>query len=245
MLQHHPESNEGSYPNQLFDGAAASDPRIEAYLNQISAPEHVFVDETAAARTRLEMQTHLECLIDANMELGDTRDAAIEHALQQFGKIGSIKRDWRHCLKSQEQPSTKQALRVALGFNAISCVAMMTVIPLAQQCTQNLGWRAAGAVADIGLYALPAAAGLLTGLFASRRPMLSTLFSLLILMFPMMVIDGLQSRGLGDSTWVLGPISQLAIFLLCWIPVGCTVAGVTGICGRCIRSRTKRPVLAA
>jgi hypothetical protein len=216
-----------------------SNQKVEHYLNQIGAPAALAHDEAGILEAREELRSHIESLIEANIELGDTHELAVAHALEQFGRSRTIRREFER----NNPASMKRSLLTAIGFNAAACVIAVTIIPLGIQYVGDRGWQAASEVTDLGLYALPAAAGLLTGLFAKRRPILATLYSLLALMLPMATLDAIQSRGIGDSMWQIGVISQFVIFLMCWIPFGCAGAGV-GSLMRWVMQRTGRRAIA-
>ena len=148
MLQHQQETDTDSNLSLPVRSEGMSDPRVEAYLDRLSAPVASAINNnTHNHEARIEMRVHIESLIEANMELGDSLEQATEHALVQFGKSQTIQREWRRACPAAG--SMKRSVMTALAFNAMACVTAGTVIPIGIRFADGLGWRAAGTIADL------------------------------------------------------------------------------------------------
>ncbi|HLK55702.1 MAG TPA: permease prefix domain 1-containing protein [Chthonomonadaceae bacterium] len=231
MLEQHPEP--ASSRNQPVKSDYATT-QIEAYLDRIAPSTGGTLTAEAQQERRAEMRAHLEALIAAYIELGDTPEHAVAKTLQQFGSPRAVQREWQHTLCSPESRSVRPALGIALRLNALVCLISLILIPKGIELAANLGSNAAGVLTDINLYVLPAVAGLLAGFLARSRPMLGTLYALLILLLPMMALDAWRSHDMGSGMWIISAVSQLAIFSMCWIPVACANAGLAGLLKRWI-----------
>src|SRR5580658_1397428 len=118
-----------------------TNPRVEAYLDSVSPVIASGLDEAHNREARAEMRTHIESLVEAYVELGDSHEQAVEHALEQFGKSHTIRREWGRAYPVQG--SVKRSVLTALIFNAMACVTAGTVIPIGIRFANDLGWRAA------------------------------------------------------------------------------------------------------
>src|SRR5581483_9805862 len=94
MLQHHQEPEPAS-SRSLPVNTDFTSAEIETYLDRISPPAEGALTETERQERRAEMKTHLESLIAAYVELGDTQEQAVARALQQFGASRSVQREWK------------------------------------------------------------------------------------------------------------------------------------------------------
>lgn len=83
-----------SSPSDLNAFPEAVTNRIEDYLDHVCAPLVAQVPFATRREWRGEMQTHLESLTWAHIELGDASDVAVEHALTQFGTSQTVSRQW-------------------------------------------------------------------------------------------------------------------------------------------------------
>ena len=93
MLQHQQETQTHCHLNQ--PSIASADKSVEEYLNQLWAPAASAQDAAVQLQSHAEMRTHIESLIEANMELGDSEEQAVEHALKQFGNTYTLQREWK------------------------------------------------------------------------------------------------------------------------------------------------------
>src|SRR5260370_38948195 len=79
--------------------AAPPDPRIEDYLDHVSAPLVGLVPYARRQELRAELRGHLEALAASYRELGSAPDTASEQALRQFGDPRELARrcadEWR------------------------------------------------------------------------------------------------------------------------------------------------------
>lgn len=79
MLQHRPQENQ----------EVGTDARLQTYLKELEKPMHS-LGETERQEWRAEAQEHLESLITAYEELGETREEAIRSAMARFGEPKTI-----------------------------------------------------------------------------------------------------------------------------------------------------------
>lgn len=242
MLQHQQDLLADSHLNLQGKSEHHSYPRVESYLDSLCSPVASAFGEGHDSEARSEMRTHIESLIEANIELGDSREEAIEHALVQFGKVHTVKRAWKSSMLQEQRGSLRQSIWFALMFNLIAVAAAMTIVPIGVRFADDVGWRAASSIRELGIYALPAAAGLFTGMYAKRGPVLATLFALMIMLPPMISIDAWQTGSWTHSGAMIGRLNQLAIFLMSWLPFGCAGAGVGSLI-RWMLQRRERPVV--
>lgn len=93
-------------------------PQLELYLDRFCAPLVRTVPAEPLRELRAEVRCHLEALVDAHVELGASRDEAVEAALRQFGKPQTIGRQWARQWRRHE-PSLP-----FLGFSAAFCATV-------------------------------------------------------------------------------------------------------------------------
>jgi hypothetical protein len=201
------------------------------------------LDEPGVCETRQEMRDHIESLIQANTELGDSPEQAILHALEQFGKVPTVQHAWNKTLSPTKSGSFRKSVGMALAINSLAAFAGVSFLPEAVRYAENLGFSSAGTIRDLGMLALPAAAGLVTGLTVKRRPWLATPFAILIMVVPMLPVDMWQTHAFGDTSMMISRLNQLAIFLSHWIPFGCAGAGIGNLL-RWMLPRSSKHVLA-
>lgn len=72
----------------------ALEPQIEDYLDHVCAPLVGRVSYSRRQALRAELVEHLEALIEAREELGESRDVAVRRALRQFGEPEQIAHQW-------------------------------------------------------------------------------------------------------------------------------------------------------
>ncbi|MCW3052039.1 MAG: hypothetical protein JWN14_1209 [Chthonomonadales bacterium] len=129
MQQHF--SSEESKP---FVQPAESNPmvqsRIDAYLTRTCAPLFVSLPQEEALQQRAEMQSHLESLVVAHIELGYSETEAVTLALEQFGKEQSVAKAWKQeCETTQVERGNGtilSALRPVVGYSLLN----WTLFPL-------------------------------------------------------------------------------------------------------------------
>jgi len=125
-----------------FRNSSESNPmiaaRIDGYLDRTCAPLFVSLPQDEAVQQRAEMQSHLESLVAAHIELGFVEADAVTLALEQFGKEQSVARAWK-----QECETTRvergngtilSALRPVAGYSLLN----WTLFPLLVEVYANL-----------------------------------------------------------------------------------------------------------
>jgi hypothetical protein len=186
------------------------------------------------------MRSHIESLVEANVELGDSRELAVEGALTQFGNMNTIRREWKRA--SSMAPPMKADLTTALGLNA---AASFTAVIFTSLTLREGNYLCGPATHNdwsvLSFYVLPILAGISTGLFAKRRPMLVTLYSLLLLFLPMTLLTSQMAQV------VIHPypvnMGVLVRANLLWIPLGCASAGIISLI-RWLKNGPRRFVVA-
>ena len=168
MLHHQQETGVDLHLNPLAKSGFASDLRVDEYLNQLCAAVASSLDEAHNLEARNEMRIHIESLIEANIELGDSPELAVAHAIEQFGRSRIIKREWARTLSEEQQGSIRRSVGFALMFNSLAVAVGMSIVPIGVRVADDLGLRSEDSIKELGIYALPAAAGLFTGMYARR-----------------------------------------------------------------------------
>jgi len=98
--------------------------RIGAYLDRTCAQLFVSLPQEEALQQRAEMQSHLESLVEAHIELGYSEAEAVTLALEQFGKEQSVARAWKQeCETTQVERGNGtilSALRPVAGYSLLN-----------------------------------------------------------------------------------------------------------------------------
>ena len=123
----------------------------------------------------------------------------------------------------------KASLVTALGLNAAGSLAAAITIPLSLRYGNEYGSQLARIFCPLAVYVLPLVIGLVTGILANRRPMLAMLYSLLLLLLPMSVLDAYLSQFLVNHAFRIGATGEWAMLHLLWIPLGCAGAGIVSV----------------
>jgi hypothetical protein len=245
MLQHNQEPHAHASLDVPVTRESPLDQRIEVYLDSLCTPLESELEKPNSRQARTEMRIHIESLFEANIELGDSREQAIEHALKQFGNTHTIQREWKRT--SSTAPNFKTALFTALRLNAAASFAVGVARPVSLRygSVSVIGWQLMANLVPLVLYVLPVTTGLTIGLFAKRRPMFAVLCSLLLLLLPMTVLNANLSQLIVPYIYPNGATREWAtVFLVFWIPFGCAGAGVGSLIRR-LMQRRKQPVIAA
>lgn len=95
MEQHHSQEPTPAFVLNRTPDSALSQARIAAYLRRTCAPLFVSLSQEEAEEQRDEMQSHLESMVAAHIELGASETEAVTLALQQFGKEQNVAQAWR------------------------------------------------------------------------------------------------------------------------------------------------------
>jgi hypothetical protein len=232
MLQYNQgaQSESDAHLESAVNPRSTMHPLVESYLGSL------FVPTTSA---REEMRVHIESLIEANIELGDSMDLAIEHALEQFGSSSTVQREWRRTCPPPD--SMKRSVLTALRLNAAGSLAAGVALPLSFRIGNEIGWHGLRIIGPISLLVAPFAAGLITSIIVRHRPILSTLCASLLLL-PMSTLDSILSRTIGDSVMRIPP-DRWGFVLLVGTALACTGAGI-GSLARWLKHGPRRIVIA-
>ena len=106
--------------------------QIEDYLDQVCAPLTTAVPHNVRREWRAEMQTHLESLTAAHIELGADPAEAVHSALRQFGEAHQVSSQWQAEWEQVGTTSTSAtSLKVAYqwfggGFGLTAFMLLLT-----------------------------------------------------------------------------------------------------------------------
>lgn len=154
--------------------------RLEQYLNELavrlnSLPAYQRDEELA------EVRAHLEAMIAANQELGDTEEEAVHAALRQFDasrKLGQgLARTWRRGQRRTWRETLSGAAICAAGcYWGISSVITLVFYPMVATTPSE---AARSKVLNLAFYVLlPILPGLVTGLATPKRAVIGTALAL-------------------------------------------------------------------
>ncbi len=138
------------FPSHDLPAEPARDPRVDAYVAQVS---NELVGEVPVARRRelcREIAAHLDALVAAYEEVGTPRDEAVRRTLERFGSAGRVAREWSR--EWRHKPGYGQAWWVS--FLALACFVVAVLHATAGWMPVALGLRlvpafAAGLVAAV------------------------------------------------------------------------------------------------
>jgi hypothetical protein len=225
--------------------AAEPDPRIEDYLDRVSAPLVDLVSYDTRQELRAELRSHLEALSASYEELGASRDRAVRAALRQLGDARLVAD--RYAQLSSGALSPGGSLPAWAGvLAAFACAGL--VEPISQFLTAWLpgcGWGNHALLWDIIVHGAPLTGmlGLGVGLVTPRRANWLTLG--IAALIPLTLLgESLQQFLVAFSAHGATPgPNGLAIlllnqthFLLPLAPIGCAGAAL----GEWLRNRLPR-----
>jgi len=209
MIVHHPQVE--------VSGQA----QLEDYLDHVLAPLVGTVPYNRRKELRAELTAHLEALVEARTELGETREQAITAALRQFGNPAVIGGEWLGEWRPKSGFPLRTTRLAMAYFLPASLLALFVINVLSPVQTPP--------AAFFVLTVIPTVTGFLVGLLARNRPAAGTLFGVLGLA----LITGLLGL---IEVFVLGrleqpvpmPLSGIAAIQLCiWAPLG-SIAAIAG-----------------
>jgi len=235
-----------------LDTSTVGEPRIEAYLDSVCAGRVPCETETL----RAEVRGHLQDLVEAYEELGDSHEAAVDHAIAQFGEARNIRRSWRR-LPSK---SARHGFRTSLAVYAASLLWTWLA-------TLSARIDFGSALGSTVLFAwFPFLPGLAAGVLCRKRPARSSFAAQSALLAPWLAlsfwifvwpkyVDVLRDRGL-PATLLNGvgelldphsiiPLRATATFFagtgVLWVLAGTASAVVGGWVARLLQeARTDR-----
>jgi hypothetical protein len=204
---------------------ACSDPRIEDYLDQVSAPLIGWVPYAARMELRAELQAHLESLVAAYQELGSNPDAAVREALAQSGDPQIVAsdwvREWGRILRPRKAPSIWHSTRVALGSFGLATGLGLAFLTVATRRPYS-GEVADALFTSLLAVVLPMLAGLMTGLLSPTRAARGTAYALALLIPPTtLALPWLFEHTSYSQALLTGWFQSCS-----WIPIGCGAASL-------------------
>jgi hypothetical protein len=220
----------------------ARDPRVEDYLDHVSAPLIGTVPYARRVELRTELREHLEAFVATHEELGSSRDVAVLMALRQFGpprEVGRMwAREWKQGAATARLQPAWRAMGIGLGSFGLASL-MAVAMPFMVNPSPTMGPLSgiAWPILLVGIF--PLAAGLMTGLLAPARHALGSFFALALLVLTSAALglsgwgDSSDPRSLSDAGLGMALVQALG-----WMPIGCGAAALGGA----LRGRwTQRP----
>lgn len=191
---------------------------------------------------RRELASHLESLIEALEELGDSREEAVRDALQRFGDPVKLGAQWASQWSKTADPSA-WGLLPPLWATLVFYFGLTLITSLLVTTDRTVS-RTDEMILILFATVVPALAGLLIGSCARGRGALGSFFG----MFPLSLFTGLlfQLAARMDPPGSNGPaelIGGLVVLqVVFWLPINTTFAAL----GSWLRRRVKftRPHLA-
>lgn len=214
MIAHHPQVE------------VSEQAQLEDYLDHVLAPLVGTVPYDRRKELRAELTAHLEALVEARTELGETREQAITAALRQFGNPASIGGEWLGEWRPKSGFPLRTARLAMAYFLPASLLAWFVITVLSPVQTPP-------AVFFV-LTVIPTFTGFIVGLLARNRPAAGTLFGVLGLALLTGVLGLIEAFVFGRlEQAVPAPLSGLAAMELCiWAPIGAIAATAGGVIRR-------------
>ena len=132
MQQQFSSSEESKPLMQTSESNPMVQSRIDAYLTRTCAPLFVSLPQQEALQQRAEMQSHLESLVEAHIELEYSATEAVTLALEQFGKEQSVARAWKQeCETTQVERGNGtilSALRPVAGYSLLNWTLFLLLV---------------------------------------------------------------------------------------------------------------------
>jgi len=137
--------------------------RLDDYLDRVVAPLVDDVPHVRRRELRAELGAHLESLVEAHLELGDTPEEALAAALRQFGpprQVGKCwLREWR-----RERPARLESPMQAARVGFLCYLTASFFAWLCSSAAVAVGNSAVGGLLVLNAVVFPIVAGLLTGI---------------------------------------------------------------------------------
>jgi len=192
--------------------AALTDPRVETFLNKKLGPITGTVSYHERLQMRDELRQEVESRAAAHMELGSTRDQAINFAL------ASLDTPATSAVAQKDLTPRTRAVRALRGENSLvpalwafstSAFAALMLVAL----SRNTSGADAPMILSMMLAGFPFLAGMRLGSRGTRRPLQGLLLSQLLLYVPVTVAFGmLINSEVGGGPTVLGTAFWTAIY---------------------------------
>lgn len=211
-------------------GERSVEPVIEDYLDHVCAPLVGHVPYARRQTLRSELAEHLDALIEAREELGETHEDAVQQALRQFGDPATLGRQWLREWEGAQGPSETmwEAGRLGMRYFAPAGLIGLAVMSLLQNGPGRFSLPLVGVI-------IPAGAAFVTGFRSRRWAMVAAgagvgsvtlLSALLALSFP---------QETGESTFAA--LAIVGFFL--WMPVSCVLSELGALARRRLSRRSQ------
>jgi hypothetical protein len=206
--------------------SSAAEGRIADYLDHVFAPLAKIIPFEKRRELRAEMREHLEALIAAYQELGDTSEGAVENALAQFGSAQSVSRRWREeWERTDPAASTQAATRLAVRwFGAATLLTAIFLLLSGAYINYSFG-LSLFLLLGVGL---PTAAGAAVGFTAPSRPAQGTFRALSLLFLPFMMVYQIWAHCQTFDRPVYAGAFFAIFQFVGWTITGCATAGICG-----------------
>lgn len=124
MEQRHSLESEPTFVPNPTANLTASQIRIETYLDRTCASLFLSLPHEEALEQRAEMQSHLDHMVEAYIELGASETEAVAQALAQFGKEQSVAQAWKQECETTRAEAGRgifwDAMRPILRYAAVN-----------------------------------------------------------------------------------------------------------------------------
>lgn len=132
MEQQFSPTDTSASSRQRTDATPLVEAKLDAYLTRTCTPLFRALPAEEAMAQRREMRSHLECLIDAYMELGSSETQALTLALEQFGKEQNVALAWKQECETANtlagHGTFRSALRPLLRYSLLNGLALPILI---------------------------------------------------------------------------------------------------------------------
>jgi hypothetical protein len=199
-----------------------SQSRIDQYLDAVFRAQSDLAPEVRAERRR-EMAVHLETLVEAWEELGQSRPEAVTSAIRQFGKAEELRAE------------LAQEVRAPSGGRAAVTAALLVWCAGFGLYLLGPGLYVEGPFALLGAPLIPLAVGAAAGyFFRKRRNIRQMLLGLFVFAGGLSL---LTTTGPDDPTFITGALLRA----LLWVLTGASTCGL-GLLASEARRRKRAPV---
>lgn len=204
----------------------------ERYLDELCAKLPADLSQEGRAEVRRELEIHLEALIEARHEMGETESEALAKALTQFGAVPVLAQEWK------EQAPRFGWARVA-GLATASVIFSLTTVLFSILTFITINWGSPSSNLVTALLLGPLIPMVLGAMWSKthrrtpRRyglPFLAGLTSVAFTALSPMPFDWVAFPMVFDNGTELGTMGAKAIWSLChlsvWLIVTLSVAGL-------------------
>jgi hypothetical protein len=218
-------------PDTVKDEAVqiASDERIADYLEQVCG-RLLSLSYSERQQIRNELRPHLEAMIAARRELGDTYSEAVTHSLTAFGEPKKVAASFRYAYETTGQERAAPWSSMAAGMKIFSGAAFVTIaVGISLFDVLRLGHvnRLSDTYFLIAVYIIPAIAGWCMGANAKNaRPGFGAFCAIAILCGISVPISLLALFFYTPHLFLTTGLVVLNFLMLLWMPIAITAANV-------------------